>query len=655
MVGTRTNTVGSTGAGALHGSWRLLLLLALAVAVPTVCVLWFMNQATRNARLAVRQRLVDVYRPQLAAAAESVAADWQERLAALDAVPAEATAQALFARLVAVGACDSSVIYGESGEVAYPAETEALNGGIPEEPEDWAEAHTLEYELSDPPAAAAAYAEIAAATQDADLRAQAVLAQARCLAKAGEADEATDLLTALFTEEQHREARDRRGNLIAPLAGLRALELMGETGDPRRAQVLDGLEDCLNDYAGPLMPSSQRRFLMRRVQETAGGKVAFPALDAEELAAEYLAHGPSLPEPARLVPSGLPGVWRLGARDNTLLALFREEGFLDEMGALVKSAASLPGAEVTLVPPPDEPVGDPFLVVGVGGPLPDWRVALHLEGPDPFSVAAERQVAGYLWASLLSIGAIVVIALVAGGHLLRQARITRLKNDFIATVTHELKTPLSSIRLFAESLREGRYKDEAQAARYLELLVKENERLSRLIDNFLSFSRMERNRRAFEFAEVAPERVVAVVAEVVSDRFGSEDCRFEVDVEPGLPAVMADSDALVTVLLNLLDNAHKYTGDDKQIALRAYAADGCVCFEVRDNGIGMSRRAVRKVFDRFYQVDSSLSRSAGGCGLGLSIVKFIVEAHGGTIDVDSEPGKGSTFTVRLPAAGGAGN
>jgi len=117
-----------------------------------------------------------------------------------------------------------------------------------------------------------------------------------------------------------------------------------------------------------------------------------------------------------------------------------------------------------------------------------------------------------------------------------------------------------------------------------------------------------------------------------------------------LPRIRADKDATVTVLLNLLDNAWKYSGDDKQIAIRACLANGgqWVCIVVADNGIGLSRRATRKIFNRFYQVDQTLSRSGSGCGLGLSIVKFILDAHGGTIDVTSEPGKGSTFTVRLP-------
>jgi signal transduction histidine kinase len=123
----------------------------------------------------------------------------------------------------------------------------------------------------------------------------------------------------------------------------------------------------------------------------------------------------------------------------------------------------------------------------------------------------------------------------------------------------------------------------------------------------------------------------------------------DVKIAPDLPTVVGDRDALVTVALNLLDNAFKYSENERQITVRLYSDDSDVCFEVEDNGIGLSPRAVRRIFERFYQVDSRLSRSAGGCGLGLSIVKFIVDAHGGSVGVTSRPGEGSVFRVKLPA------
>ena len=182
-------------------------------------------------------------------------------------------------------------------------------------------------------------------------------------------------------------------------------------------------------------------------------------------------------------------------------------------------------------------------------------------------------------------------------------------------------------------------------------MAKENKRLSRLIDNFLAFSRMERNKHAFESAEVRVADVIAAAVEVVRERFDTPECRLDVEVAADLPPIDADADAMVTVLLNLLDNAYKYSPDEKHVVLRAYAQDGNVCLEVKDNGIGLSRAASRKVFKRFYQVDRRVSRETGGVGLGLSIVRFIVDAHGGTVGVTSRGEQGSTFTVTVPAMG----
>jgi signal transduction histidine kinase len=229
-------------------------------------------------------------------------------------------------------------------------------------------------------------------------------------------------------------------------------------------------------------------------------------------------------------------------------------------------------------------------------------------------------------------------------------RLARLKNDFIATVTHELKTPLASMRVLVDTLLEEKLPDRRQEREYLELVARENERLSRLIDNFLTFSRMERNKQAFEMAPVDAGEIAQAAADAVRERFAAADVGFSLDIPDQMPQIDADRDAIITVLLNLLDNAFKYGGSDKSIKLRAAGGDDEVVFEVEDNGPGIPRRAQKKIFDRFYQVDSSLAREVGGAGLGLAIVKYIVDAHGGAIAVQSAPGRGSRFTVRLPIA-----
>jgi signal transduction histidine kinase len=191
---------------------------------------------------------------------------------------------------------------------------------------------------------------------------------------------------------------------------------------------------------------------------------------------------------------------------------------------------------------------------------------------------------------------------------------------------------------------------EETARQYLQLIATENVRLSRLIDNFLAFSRIERNKLAFDFTQVSSGAIAERAAAAVRERFAAAGCRFALQAAPALPPVVADADAMVTVLLNLLDNAWKYSGDEKQITLSAGAENGNVVFAVKDNGIGLSPRETKRIFKRFYQVDQRLARTGGGCGLGLSIVHYIVTAHHGTIRVESEPARGSTFIITLPAA-----
>jgi signal transduction histidine kinase len=232
--------------------------------------------------------------------------------------------------------------------------------------------------------------------------------------------------------------------------------------------------------------------------------------------------------------------------------------------------------------------------------------------------------------------------------------LTRLKNDLVATVSHELKTPLASIRLLVDTLLDSNgsadapFGDHVRAPEYLSLIAKENSRLSRLIDNFLTFSRMERGKNRFDFQPADGAEIVEQAVAAVIDRFDGIENRLSVRVERPLP-LEGDVDALVTVVVNLLENAWKYTDEPKNISVAAERVGDRILISVADNGIGLSPRAVRKVFDRFYQVDQHLSRSHDGCGLGLSIVKYIVEAHGGEVSVESRAGCGSKFTVLLPA------
>lgn len=638
-----------------QGHWPVLLLLIVATLVPTVCVLWFMTEAMRNERLAVRQRVTDAYRGHLVTIRRRLDALWRSKQAALASVDAEASPAMVFAELVRSGVADSVIVYDASGQVAYPADWGLETGDLASESPQWRRAWTLEYRDQDCLAAADLYGSLAGEARDSDTAAGALRARARCLVKAGRQQPALGILIGDLADPQYRGATDEHGNMIVPDAQLRALELMTEPGADEYRRILRALVDRLEDYGDPCLSASQRCFLMQQLPPVAPGCPESPMLQAEILAADYLDYRRSNPPPAdrrRLRRSGFGDVWELASPDESahVVALFREERIFKEMQSLIESELAISDVTVKLVAADALPTGPAALLRGPAGEyLPDWQLGLWLDDGDPFSAAADRRISGYLYSGILVVLAMVALAGLVARYVGRQIRVTRLRNDLIATVSHELKTPLSSIRALIDTLLEGRYHDEQQHREYLQLAAKENERLSRLIDNFLAFSRMERNKRTFEFSEVEVEEIVAAAVDAVREKFDAAGARLEVDVAVELPKINGDADALTTMLVDLLDNAHKYTGDDKHVVVRAYADGGKIRLEVQDNGVGLSRRAAKKVFGRFFQVDQSLSRRTGGCGLGLSIVRFIVTAHGGSVGVSSRAGRGSTFAVTLPA------
>jgi len=618
----------------------------LAVLAPTGCVLWFMASAMDNERLAVRQRLTQTYRQHLRQAADDVGRHWAAQRSGLTGeTPA---GPETFAREVRGGNVDSLVIFDESGEVAYPVE--ARPGLAAPSDSAWDHAAQLEADPATLDQAADAYAGIAAEAATADLKALALQARVRCLIRAGRPKDAISVLAGPLSSPALRAARGPQGRLIAPGAMLLSLQLTVETGGPASADAASALATLLNDYADTSMPANQRRFLMRELAALAPDVAKFPTLAAEDIAAEYLAERKTTPEPARLTAAGIPGVWHAAGEGGATVAIFRQESLIERIAAAAGLDDPPAGTTLRLAPPADgdKPADEAFLSMPAGQEMPGWELQLQLVGENPFTAAADRQRVAYLWTGTLGIAVTIVFALALLRYLARQVRLTRLRNDLIATVSHELKTPLASMRAMVDTLRAGRCVDREKELEYFGLLAKENARLSRLIDNFLTFSRMERNKQAFEAEPLDPAQLVAEAVESVAGRFDQPGCELEVDAPDNLPTIVGDRDALVTVLLNLLSNAQKYSGEHKHVAIRAYANDADVCIEVADSGIGLSRRAMRNVFDRFYQVDQRVSRSVGGCGLGLSIVKFVVDAHGGSVHVASKPDEGSTFTVRLP-------
>lgn len=302
---------------------------------------------------------------------------------------------------------------------------------------------------------------------------------------------------------------------------------------------------------------------------------------------------------------------------------------------MIVSGPTLP-AEKLVGESPLEPLG------------PEWNLRLYLVDESTLRAAVREQFRVYGWTTLVLSLAIFAIAAAAALTVNQQLKLHELKNTSLATVAHELRTPLATMRMLVDTLREGRYRDEAQLREYLELITAENLRLSRLTDHFLTHSRLERGAQTFVFAQVTPRAIVEQAVTAMKSKLEAPGVEWSLELIDPLPDLTADREALVTVLINLLENALKYTGEEKRVSLRVSAADGRVVFAVRDNGIGLADAERKQIFEPFYQVDQKLSRTQEGCGLGLSIVREIVAAHRGRIEVESAPGEGSTFRISLP-------
>jgi signal transduction histidine kinase len=333
--------------------------------------------------------------------------------------------------------------------------------------------------------------------------------------------------------------------------------------------------------------------------------------------------------------------------EKTLLRFFHGEA--DEMvvtarnprGALVFASSAFNDT------PGEDSVLRPFSFV-----FADWRIGIRSLGATP------EQYARTTFHVNMGVSVALAIVLLGGIALafraaLRELRLSRMKGDFVSNVSHELRTPLASVRVFGEFLRLGRVRSREKVQEYGEYIETESRRLTQLINNILDFSKIESGVKTYNFED-------ADVREVVLDTLKTFDVRlrhtgFDIDLlgaDQPLPMVRIDREAIRQALHNLLDNAVKYSGESKQIVVKLATTDGFVTVSVRDFGLGISRDEQKKIFERFHRVSTGLVHDIKGSGLGLSIVSHIVSAHQGRITVESEPGKGSAFIIRLPVAEG---
>ena len=279
--------------------------------------------------------------------------------------------------------------------------------------------------------------------------------------------------------------------------------------------------------------------------------------------------------------------------------------------------------------------------------FPDYSIGIRLAGTsveDVVRTRTERNLILIGFLDILLIGAVWLVY----RTLKKEMELVRLKGDFVSNVSHELRTPLALIRMFTETLSLKRIKTEAKKQEYYGTILREAERLTHLINNILNFSRMEAGKKRYRLEPEQLNDLVAGVMRTYASHLEHEGFSAAMQLAENLPAINADRESITEALINILDNAVKYSADEKYIRVATGEKGGLVFAEVEDHGIGIEKHYHKKIFETFYRVSTGLTNNVKGSGLGLSLVSHIMDAHGGTIELESMPGKGSTFRLLFP-------
>jgi signal transduction histidine kinase len=296
----------------------------------------------------------------------------------------------------------------------------------------------------------------------------------------------------------------------------------------------------------------------------------------------------------------------------------------------------------------DRPQGQPVLRTGFAAGFPDWSLEFHQAPPHAVKTFLLSRRGLYSFVFLLIAGILIFGLALTIRSVSHELELARMKSDFVSTVSHEFKSPLTSIRQLAEMLQSGRVPSEERRQKYYDVLLEQSERLALLTDNILSLAKIEEGRAEFSFEATEISELLTEIVASIQERVRHEGFDIGLEVKGTLPPLAVDRAALSQAVTNLVDNAVKYSGDSRTIAVGAAAEERSLEISVRDFGVGIKKEDLNRVFERFYRGGDELTRTVKGSGLGLTLVKRIVEAHRGEIQVESESGKGSVFTIRLP-------
>ncbi len=279
--------------------------------------------------------------------------------------------------------------------------------------------------------------------------------------------------------------------------------------------------------------------------------------------------------------------------------------------------------------------------------LPGVELLIRLQGTTLDQIAKARTQRNLIFITLVNLVLILGIVTLFR-NMSREMILAQMKTDFVANVSHELRTPLALIRMYSETLEMGRIKSDKKKREYYRTIMDESARLTQLINNILDFSKIESRKKTYNLQPTQLESLVKNTVNMYRFQFEQKGFTLKENMEKDLPDVLLDSEAIVLVLVNIMDNAIKFSPDDKRIDISLKRQKNHIVLSITDHGIGISESEQNKIFDKFYRSESSLIHDTKGSGLGLSLVKHIMEVHHGRVTVQSKQNTGSTFSLIFP-------
>ncbi len=598
-------------------------------------------------------------------------------VAALLALPPDPSAAALTSIEAAHPIIETPFILAADQTLAFPPPPPAVLASLAaEEPAPPEFLRAVRLALKPAPAGAgdpvAALATVATAPEIAlPWRLRARAAQAGFLLRTGRAVEASETYRRIeddFADELRESSRPSRAQIAAARA--RALSAQGRDAEarttlwraiesiemvsPARREAPPGSDDAallLDEAARHAASASDPPFAARLAASRTAHEAAARSIRFARTVREWI-----LPRLARgsgeeRIAGDLSGesfliAWKPAPAGSWQAAAgfcLRPRVAVEEASAALAAGSKLPLALASLPLPAGFHELLPF-----PGSLGSLRIGLdraawnrHLgSARRPFRIAAVM---------IVCLGLLLVAGAAFGVVMLRREMfLARMKTEFVANVSHELKTPLALIRLFGETLLLNRVRDSDKAREYYGIIVRESERLTHLVNNVLDFSSIEAGKKAFDFASVNLGRTVSDTLATYQFQLEEKGFRIEPSIAPDLPSIHGDANAIAQALINLLNNAVKYSTERKEIAVRAERLGPTVRVSVADRGIGISPDEIRLVFDAFYRSNEARRIGTRGSGLGLSLVQHILKAHGGSVELKSKLGEGSIFTLVFP-------